>query len=586
MHDHHHDHDHEHDNCCCHDHHHEHDHRGCACCEGKTEYKLDGEKDRSAGSFVKEHKTDIIALAAGAVLFAAAVIAEHIGVHGAAVFSASAFAYIILGREVLVNTWHNIRKGRVFDENFLMTVATLAAFCIGDYPEAAGIMLFYRIGEMFEDVSVERSRANIAKAVDMRPETVCVLNGGEEKVIPASEAQIGDILIIKPGERIPLDGDIISGSGLLDTSSVTGESVPVKVAKGDSIYSGCVNMRGQLQLKVTAELGESMVSRILESVEKAAETKPQIDKFITKFAAVYTPIVVICAVAVAIIPPVITIVSGEHPLWQHWILTAVTFLVISCPCAMVISVPLAYFLGIGRASREGILFKSGLALEGLRKIKVAALDKTGTITKGIVEDSGLLDTEDKGESFEEAFAKKTVKGDEPKEDAKSGISKIRKLGIIPAMLTGDRMAHAKAIGEAVGINEQDIRAELLPEDKLNALLDLREKHGPIMFVGDGVNDAPVLAGADVGAAMGEGTDAAIEAADIVFMNSNVEAISRSVEIAGKTGKIAVENIVISLGIKLAVMVLGLAGLANIWFAVFADTGVAMLCILNSLRMMK
>ena len=400
MHDHHHDHDHEHDNCCCHDHHHEHDHRGCACCEGKTEYKLDGEKDRSAGSFVKEHKTDIIALAAGAVLFAAAVIAEHIGVHGAAVFSASAFAYIILGREVLVNTWHNIRKGRVFDENFLMTVATLAAFCIGDYPEAAGIMLFYRIGEMFEDVSVERSRANIAKAVDMRPETVCVLNGGEERVIPASEAQIGDILIIKPGERIPLDGDIISGSGLLDTSSVTGESVPVKVAKGDSIYSGCVNMRGQLQLKVTAELGESMVSRILESVEKAAETKPQIDKFITKFAAVYTPIVVICAVAVAIIPPVITIVSGEHPLWQHWILTAVTFLVISCPCAMVISVPLAYFLGIGRASREGILFKSGLALEGLRKIKVAALDKTGTITKGIVEDSGLLDTEDKGESFE------------------------------------------------------------------------------------------------------------------------------------------------------------------------------------------
>lgn len=580
---------HNHDHCHKHDHCHEHDHSHgceCACCGGEGTFEITSRNDFTFGGFIKSHKTDFACLALGAVLFAAGLVMEHTLNTEIAVLAVSLVAYIILGYEVLKNTAVNLRNGKIFDENFLMTVATVAAFCIGDYPEAAGIMLFYRIGEMFEDVSVEKSRADISATVDMRPETISLIQGEAVVEIPAENGKIGDIVLINPGDRIPLDGKIVEGSCMLDTSPVTGESAPVKADIDDNIYSGCINLRGVIKLEITAELSQSMVTRILDSVEQAAASKPKIDKFITKFAAIYTPIVVLMAVAVALIPPVVSIVTEADPQWQHWILTAITFLVISCPCAMVISVPLAFFLGIGKASTEGILFKSGLALEGLRKIKVVALDKTGTITKGVVEDKDLLTVDSTPEGFEEAFAKKTVTGDEPKDDAASGIARIKSLGIIPSMLTGDRKERAKAIGDMVGIDEKDIRSELLPEDKVDALLGLREEYGPIMFVGDGINDAPVLAGADVGAAMGEGTDAAIEAADVLFMNSNIESVPRSLKIARRTGKIAVENIVIALGIKLAVMVLGLAGLANIWFAVFADTGVAMLCILNSIRVLK
>ena len=346
-------------------------------------------------------------------------------------------------------------------------------------------------------------------------------------------------------------------------------------------------------MKVTAPLEESMVSRILESVETATATKPKIEKFITKFARIYTPIVCGLALLVAIVPPLIGIGT-----WKDCITAGVTFLVISCPCAMVISVPLAYFLGIGAAAKSGILVKSGQALEALRKIRIVAMDKTGTLTRGTVEDESLLQiAADRAENRAEkwikdteqctkASDKKIVANDVLKPDAVSGISRIHQQGIISAMITGDNRKRALEIAEQAGITGENVMAELLPDEKLETLRQLRRKHGEIMFVGDGINDAPVLAGADVGAAMGSGADAAIESADIVFMNSRVEAIPESIKIAKRTGFIATQNIAVALAIKALVLALGFMGLANIWLAVFADTGVAMLCILNSLRILK
>ncbi|MCQ2545894.1 MAG: HAD-IC family P-type ATPase [Clostridia bacterium] len=540
-----------------HEHHHEHEH---------------GEADRK----------NIICLIIGASLFLLALILEYlVKADTMLILIVCIVAYLILGREVLITSARNIVKGQIFDENFLMSVATLAAFGIGDFPEAVGVMLFFNIGELFEHISVDKSRERIAEAVDMRPETVNVIHGDHVHETPAEDVKVGDLVRINPGERIPLDGEVISGEGILDTAPITGEPAPVHVRAGDSIMSGCINQRGQFTLKVMAPLEESMVSRILESVENAAANKPEIEKFITKFARVYTPIVVGLAVLVAVVPPLL--LGG---LWKHWILTAVTFLVISCPCAMVISVPLAFFLGVGAASKAGILVKSGQALEALRKIKIVALDKTGTLTKGVVEDAGLLDIEAGEEKFEAAFGKKTVSGDCLKDDAKAGVAELKKLGIDAAMLTGDRQERALEIAEEAGIDSRNIRAQLLPDEKLTALQSLREEHGEIMFVGDGVNDAPVLAGADVGAAMGSGADAAIESADIVFMNSTVCAIPQAIKIACRTGRIAKENIVLALAIKILILVLGFLGFANIWLAVFADTGVAMLCIVNSLKLLK
>ncbi|MCF0143837.1 MAG: HAD-IC family P-type ATPase, partial [Firmicutes bacterium] len=393
-------------------------------------------------------------------------------------------------------------------------------------------------------------------------------------VVPAEDIKIGDILVINPGDRIPLDGEVFSGEGIIDTSPVTGEPTPVHAKAGDKLISGSINQRGKFNMKVTAPLAESMVSKILNAVENASENKPEIEKFITKFARVYTPIVCVLALLVAILPPM---VMGAA--WKYWIVTAITFLVISCPCAMVISVPLAYFLGVGTASKSGILVKSGQALEALRKIKIVAMDKTGTITKGVVENTGILYVEGTA-----ATDKKTVILDELKDDAKSGIAAIKKLNMKTAMLTGDKAERAGQIAADAGIDE--IKSELLPDDKLTALWELRKEHGEIMYVGDGINDAPVLAGADVSAAMGSGADAAIDSADIVFMNSNVGAIPEIIKIANKTGKIAKQNIALALIIKILVIILGAIGFANIWFAVFADTGVAMLCILNSLRLLK
>ena len=712
---------------------------------------------KSSDGFWVQNKVDLLPIIIGAVLFTAGMIMEHVlALPTIVLFIIFAVGYLILGGQVLLASAKNISKGQIFDENFLMSIATIAAFCIGDFAEGMGVMLFYRIGELFEHIAVERSRTQIMDAVDMRPETVNLVcthdheeddddcdcdcghdhhhhdhdeacaadehhehghihkhddddcdcgcghdhdhehehhhdheddcdcgcghdheqehehehEGGEHiHVIPSENAKVGDILLVRPGDRIPLDGIVVDGESRIDTSPVTGEPVPVSAAPGSKVISGCINQQGVLKIKVEKPLSESMVTKILDSVENAAAGKPKIDKFITKFAKVYTPIVVILAVLTAIVPSLIT---GN---WSEWITTAITFLVISCPCALVISVPLAFFSGIGAASRYGILFKGGLSMEALKNVKAIIMDKTGTITKGnfavqkvvtsakagdISEDKVLtlaascesasthpiavsITAEaaarnlplSKPEKIEElsgrgirvTFAEDTdapsevlcgnrklmaangiddsEAADSPatqvlvaadgkflgciyiadtiKPEAQSAIASLKASGLIPAMLTGDVQAAADDVAAKTGIDR--VYAQLMPEDKLRILGELREETGSVMFIGDGINDAPVLAGADVGAAMGSGADAAIEAADVVFMRPSLDAIPKSIKIARITGVISGENVVFALAVKLLVLVLGMLGFANIWAAVFADTGVAMLCILNSLRIL-
>ena len=616
----------------------------------------------SKKKFFSRENVDIICIIIGAVLFVAGEIMEHKGLGTSATLPVFVIAYLVLGGVIVVKAAKNISHGQIFDENFLMSIATLAAFAINDSAEAVGVMLFYRIGELFEEKAVERSRGQIMDAVDLRPEVVNLVTGDDIQVIPSEEAQIGDILLVRPGDRIPLDGIVIEGNSRIDTSPITGEPVPVAVNEGDEITSGCVNTSGQLKIRVEKPLEESMVTRILDSVENAAASKPKIDRFITRFARVYTPCVVGIAVATAILP---SLVTGN---WHYWIYTAITFLVMSCPCALVLSIPLAFFSGIGAGSKKGILFKGGLSIEGLSKLGAVIMDKTGTITEGnfqlqkVVATGKYTENEllsmcagceqnsthpiansivaaaiERGIQFEKPISLEEISGhgivaempegkvlcgnrklmdkfgitigelkeaaygsevfmavngtfagymlisDTIKPDAKEAIASLKKLGLHTVMLTGDSEDSAQAVGKDAGIDE--IYAKLLPEDKLNALKKVRQAHGTVMFVGDGINDAPVLAGADVGAAMGSGADAAIEAADAVFMNSNVDAIPQSITIARSTNRIAWQNVIFALVIKIAVMILGLAGHANMWMAVFADTGVAMICVLNSIRIL-
>ena len=619
--------------------------------------RSDDQKDEKA-----EQKKTLTMIAVGAVLFVIGEVMEHMGVSGYAPLVINIIAYLILGLEIVLTAVKNLTHGQVFDENFLMSIATLGAFAVGDFSEAVGVMLFYRIGEFFEDVAVERSRTQIMDAVDLRPETVNLVSGTDIRVIPAEETEVGDVLLVRPGDRIPLDGTILEGDSRLDTSAITGEPVPVTVKKGDEVVSGCVNVSGQLKIRVDKPLSESMVTRILDSVENAAASKPKIDRFITRFARVYTPFVVVLALATAIIP---SMVSGN---WYYWVHTALTFLVISCPCALVLSVPLAFFSGIGAGSKKGILFKGGISLEQLHNVKAVVMDKTGTITEGnfvvqevvsvgslssdelltlaagceqisthpiatsivtaaqekglsLAKPAGLEEIAGHGISAQTnrgtllvgnrklmdqfhidlaAYQKKgfgsevlialngkfeghIVISDTIKSEAKSAIAALKKLGITTAMLTGDAQDSADAVAAETGIDE--VHAKLLPQDKLAELQKIRAQHTSVMFVGDGINDAPVLAGADVGAAMGSGADAAIEAADVVFMNSNMDAIPQAIRIANATSAISWQNVVFALIIKAIVMVLGLTGHASMWFAVFADTGVAMLCILNSIRIL-
>jgi len=639
--------------------------RICASIESEVTVTLREEDEivrKKKESPLEENKKDLIAIAAGAVLFIAGEVLEQTAPDSVISMVLFVAAYVILGFEIVWTAVKNLTKGHVFDENFLMSVATLAAFAIGDFAEAVGVMLFYRVGEVFEDIAVSRSRSQIMETVDLRPETVSLVQGDSVKDIPAGKAKIGDVILVRPGDRIPLDGKVIEGQSQIDTSPVTGEPVPVKVFPGKEIYSGCINDTGVLKLEVEKPLGESMVTRILDSVENAAANKPKIDRFITRFARIYTPVVVAAAILTAVVP---SIVTGD---WNYWIYTAITFLVISCPCALVLSVPLAFFSGIGAGSKRGILFKGGVSIEALKNISAVVMDKTGTITKGnfavqkIVSLNRLTEkqlltvaadceidsshpiaasivTEAKarnlslirpkqaeeisGKGIRAEFPEGTVLcgniglmemyqvdtsgyrssaygtevliaidgtlegylviADEIKEEARHAVERMKSQGLITAMLTGDAQDSAAEVAKQTGINE--VRARLLPQDKLTQLKEIRKKHGAVMFVGDGINDAPVLAGADVGAAMGSGADAAIEAADVVFMTSSVEAIPESVDIARKTGNIAMQNVVFALIVKALVMVLGFFGFANMWMAVFADTGVAMLCVLNSIRIL-
>lgn len=570
--------------------------------------------------------------------------------------------YLLLGWGVLWNAIKNIGSGQVFDENFLMSVATLGAVIIGEMPEAVGVMLFYRIGTYFEEKATARSRSAIMDAIDMRPEQVRLVDeAGQSKVVSPEEVRIGQTIEVIAGERIPLDGTVIEGTTRIDTAPVTGEPVPVQVKPGSEILSGCINQSGRILMRVDKELKDSMVTRVLDAVENAAATKPRIDRFITRFARVYTPIVVVLAILVAVIPSLIT---GN---WNYWVYTALTFLVISCPCALVLSVPLAFFSGIGRGSRTGILFKGGLSMEALRNIKAIAMDKTGTLTTGEFAVQSITTAEgfDEADVLAKAAAlevrsthpvavsianeakKRNVQlaevvdleelsgrgmtgvvngvkvavgnrrlfnelqitgygepadygsevlvaldgqyagtiliADALKEDTKSAVAELAKRGLRTIMLTGDTQAGARYMAKEAGID--DVRAELLPVDKLSVMKELRETYGSTMFVGDGINDAPVLAGADVGGAMGSGADAAIEAADVVYMRPSISAVVESIRISSNTISIAWQNVVVALGVKILVMIMGLFGFANMWVAVFADTGVSILCILNSIRIL-
>ena len=576
-------------------------------------------------------------------------------------------AYVLLAFPVLRTAARNILKGEIFDENFLMSIATLGAIAIDALPEAVGVILFYRIGEFFEEKATDRSRTEIMNAVDMRPQEVRVIDtcgGGEIVVMAPEKVEVGWTIEVRPGDLIPLDGTILEGETRVNTAPVTGEPVPVRAEPGTQLMSGCINETGRITMRVDKVLEESMVTKILDAVENAAASKPKIDKFITRFARVYTPIVVALALAVAIIPSLIT---GE---WHRWIYTALTFLVISCPCALVLSVPLAFFSGIGNASKHGILLKGGRVIEALANVKAVALDKTGTITSGEFKvhnvetvgshvSSGQLlsmaaaieavsthpiatsivsEAKDQGLTVEPSdfvqelagegmvgmadgqqvlvgnrrlmerydvqgyptepaeygtevlvaegntYLGRIIIADEARPDSAEAIADLNRQDIKTVMLTGDAEASANYIAKETGVSA--VRAQLLPQDKLSVVQDIRSEYGPTMFVGDGINDAPVLAGADVGGAMGSGADAAIEAADVVFMRPSLTAIAHILDLSKSTLRVAWQNVVFAIAVKILIMLLGILGYASMWWAVFGDTGVSILCILNSVRILS
>lgn len=646
-----------------HEHHREHHHHehGDSCCCGDDHENKHEEEHKHSHSHGDDH--GLILLLIGIAVFVAAIILEHtldifpitLGVYIA--------AYLILGFNILKSTFKNIKAGNFFDENFLMTVATIGAFALGDFTEAVGVVLFFRIGEFFEDFAVAKSRKAITDVASLKVEEADVLVNGEFVRTPSEDIKVGDILRIKAGERIAADGIVESGTSRIDTSAVNGEPVPMSVRKGDKIMSGCINLNEMFTLRVTAAADDSMISKIARAVEDASAEKPQIDRFITRFAKVYTPIVIAAAVLTAIVPSLIT---GD---WSKWIYSALTFLVISCPCALVLSVPLAYFSGIGASSKLGILFKGGNSIEALGKVKAIAFDKTGTLTDGTfsvtkvecfgnADENALLTicgsceqgsthpvaesitsycreknlalvSPEKSEELagrgvsSELNSKKILCGNERlmaengiklpanlaptsgsvvyvavdgnavgrvvvsdtiKKTSRDAMKKLRALGIKTAMFTGDKKENAEIAANELGIDI--VRAELLPDGKLEEIRKLRSEYGSVMFVGDGINDGPVLAGADVGGAMQSGSDLALEAADAVFMNSEPEAVVTAKKIANKTLRISYENIIFALAIKAVVLVLGLLGHPNMWLAVFADSGTAMLLILNSIRILR
>ena len=574
-------------------------------------------------------------------------------------------SYLIVGLDVLIEAIKNIFKGEVFDENFLMTIATIGAFAIGEYPEAVAVMLFYQIGEMFQSYAVDKSRKSIASLMDIRPDFANIKkNGSIEKVSP-DKISIGDIIIVKPGEKVPLDGTIVDGNSMLDTSALTGESVPREVNIGDEVLSGSINQNGLIEIKVTKNFGESTVSKILDLVENASSKKSKSENFISKFAKYYTPIVVVIAVLLAIIPPIIF----KETEFIQWLYRALTFLVVSCPCALVISIPLGFFGGIGGASKLGVLVKGSNYLEALSKTEVVVFDKTGTLTEGVFEvqkvNSVDITKEDliKCAAYAESFSNHPIanslkkaygkdidnkkisethelsglgvnavvdgkevfvgneklmqeknieyikcneigtilyvainnqfKGtiiisDKIKADAKKAIEKLKKNNVKKiVMLTGDKKAVGESVAKELGLDE--VYTELLPNNKVEKVEELmksKSKKGKLAFVGDGINDAPVLAISDIGIAMGGlGSDAAIEAADVVLMTDEPSKVVDAIKISKKTLKIVKQNIIFAIVVKILVLILSAIGLSNMWQAVFADVGVSVLAILNALRVL-
>ena len=575
-------------------------------------------------------------------------------------------AYILLGKDTVLKAVKNVEKGDFFDENFLMTIATLGAIIIGEYPEAVAVMLFYEVGELFQSYAINKSRKSIADMMDIKPEYANVIRDNKSQKVDPDEVKIDEIIEIKPGERVPLDAIIVKGETTLDTSALTGESVPVEVREGATILSGCININALILAKVTKEYFDSTVNKVLDLVENAASKKSTSERLITRFAKIYTPIVIGLAVLLAIFPPII---SGEYN-FRVWIFRALSFLVVSCPCAFVISIPLSFFSGIGAASRAGVLIKGGNYLEALSKVDTVVLDKTGTLTKGVfnVQKVIVIDKNIKEDEFislvamaesgsnhpisksiqkyynreidtnsinsikeisgkgieavinnkkiligneklidvpndiivndigtilyveiENKFTGYIVISDEIKKDAKKAIKDLKDIGIKKSvMLTGDVEKVAKKVGEELGLDE--IYSNLLPQDKVSKFEEIiknKNSKGNVVFVGDGINDAPVLARADVGIAMGAmGSDAAIEAADVVIMTDEPSKIVTAIKSSKKTMKIAMQNITLAFGIKAIVLILSAFGIADMWMAVFADTGVTILAVLNSFRALK
>ncbi len=606
----------------------------------------------------KKQKKTLVRIVSAAVL---TVIVALIPIEGVWKGLAFAVPYLLIGWDVLWSAVRNIAHGQVFDEKFLMAVATLGAFAIREYPEAAAVMLFYQIGEWFQSIAVGKSRKSIAALMDIRPEYAVVMREGEELEVDPEEVEIGEIIVLKPGERIPLDGTVIEGAGSVDTSALTGESLPTDKTVGDTVFSGSINLSGVLKVKTSSAYAESTVARILELVENSSEKKARIENFITRFAGWYTPLVVISAILLAVIPPLLFSKS-----WADWINRALIFLVVSCPCALVVSVPLSFFGGIGGASRDGILVKGANYLEMLSKADTVVFDKTGTLTQGSfavdavhpseISAEELLEIAAAAESYSShpiaesvvtAFAGdidrsrigeiKEIAGmgieaqvdgktfflgngklmdtagadwhechlpgtaihisegncymghiiinDQLKPEVRESINKLKELGIKQTlMLTGDSEKVAKAVAEKIGVDSY--RAELLPAQKVTAVEDLLGSGAHVAFVGDGINDAPVLSRADVGIAMGAvGSDAAIESADIVIMDDRISRLPLAIKIAHRTMRIVHENIILALGVKFAILILSAFGLTNMWWAVFGDVGVLIVAVLNAMRCM-
>ena len=621
----------------------------------KVEKKVSGKTNVQRAKF--EVKPTLII---GTILYLIAVIGDFKGALALILFVAS---YLLIGGKVVLTAIKNIARGQLFDENFLMTVATIGAFSISEYPEAVAVMLFYEIGETIQGYAVNKSRSSISSLMDIRADYANIIIDGKEKKVSPETVKVEDIILVKPGEKIPLDGIVVEGESFVDTSALTGESVPRKIAVNDEILSGGINTNGVLKVKVTKKFGESTVSRILEMVENAANKKANTEKFITKFAKVYTPIVVALAILIAVVPSIFI----KDALFSTWLYRALVFLVVSCPCALVVSVPLGFFAGIGGASKKGVLVKGSNYLELLKDLETVVFDKTGTLTEGVftvteintnnIQKEKLIEVAAMAESFSNhpiaisiikeygkeidkevieeyeeiaghgikavinneeilignaklmnqfnisynevdsigtvvycaingKFKGSIVISDKIKENAAEALINLKAAGVKKTvMLTGDNKKTAEKVGEKVNIDE--VHSELLPLGKVKEvekLLKASNKNGRLAFVGDGVNDAPVLARADIGIAMGGiGSDAAIEAADVVLMKDDINALVDAINVSKKTNKILWQNIIFALGVKVIVMVLGTFGIANMWTAVFADVGVTIIAIINSTR---